>query len=394
MFTQRIFIGIFSFVFAISLNAQAPDAFSFQGVAYDNSGNPIGDQDINVLVEILQDASASSSIYSEEHAVMTNPSGLFVLQIGRGSVPSSSFANINWGASSHFIKVGIDTEGDGEYSIMGITELLSVPYALYAESSTVKPSFIVDYNGKRGPTQLSLTKQKFTSNSSVFAQVFQFQWIDGLPQNVYIDYVGLPDNLCLMPRSLNNIRRHEEDISINYSGVDTIFDGLHNPLSELVLCEEGILPEAGEYKVNQYFRLNDIIYDSLYFDMTIYDSNLEACFPNGSITYSYKETTCDSIPDHLVTSIIVDPIGNSEVSVTAPIDTLGLFTKGFSFPRCMSDINEFWYVFDEYSLYPWTTMDIDLRGSEETIICNFFRNTLSGGSPGTNHCEVVYEREE
>jgi len=126
---------------ALSISAQAPQAFSFQGVAYDENSEPITDQGITVRIEILAEASTSMSIYSEEHEIITSPSGLFSLEIGRGDIISGVFSDIAWGSSSHFIKVGIDVEGNGDFAVMGVTELLSVPYALHAENANLTPQF-------------------------------------------------------------------------------------------------------------------------------------------------------------------------------------------------------------------------------------------------------------
>src|SRR5690606_9315257 len=75
--------------------------------------------------------------YIETHAVSTNNFGLYKLAIGGGTAVEGNMADVAWGAGNKSIKVEIDPNGGSNYSDLGTTELLSVPYALYAvESAT------------------------------------------------------------------------------------------------------------------------------------------------------------------------------------------------------------------------------------------------------------------
>jgi hypothetical protein len=59
--------------------------------------------------------------------------GQVSLIIGNGSVISGVFANIEWGGDAYFLKVELDKTGGSSYVEMGISQFLSVPYALYAK---------------------------------------------------------------------------------------------------------------------------------------------------------------------------------------------------------------------------------------------------------------------
>ena len=71
-------------------------------------------------------------MYAERHAVTTNQFGLFTLSIGGGSVLSGTFSTINWGSGNKYIRTSVDLAGGTTYVLMGMSQLLSVPYALYS----------------------------------------------------------------------------------------------------------------------------------------------------------------------------------------------------------------------------------------------------------------------
>jgi len=119
--------------------AQSPQAIKYQGVARDNVGNELSYQTISLKISILSGSSTGNVEYTETHAVTTNEFGLFSLEIGGGTLDSGNFSTINWGSNTHFLKVEMDENGGANYQFMGTSQLLSVPYALYADSAGAAP---------------------------------------------------------------------------------------------------------------------------------------------------------------------------------------------------------------------------------------------------------------
>lgn len=116
--------------------AQAPEAFKYQTVVRDGSQNIITNQPIGVQVRILQGGSSGTSVYSETHTGVTNAYGLMNLEIGNGTVGSGNFSTIDWSNSGpYFLEISVDITGGTSYTLMGASELLSVPYALRAASA-------------------------------------------------------------------------------------------------------------------------------------------------------------------------------------------------------------------------------------------------------------------
>lgn len=117
------------------LFAQTPQAFKYQAVARDNNGSVIANQSVGFRISILQNSPSGTAVYSETHTIASNDFGLVNMDIGTGTVVSGIFANIDWGAASHFVKIEMDITGGSSYLLMGTSQLLSVPYALHAATA-------------------------------------------------------------------------------------------------------------------------------------------------------------------------------------------------------------------------------------------------------------------
>ncbi|MCB2219861.1 MAG: hypothetical protein KQI35_05640 [Bacteroidetes bacterium] len=124
------------FTVTILLEAQPPQAFKYQAVVRDASGDIISNETIGVRISIRNDWSGGAVIYQETHIVTTNQFGLITLNIGWG-IPEVGYAflNIDWNNLQKFIEVEVDLTGGGSYISMGTTQLLSVPYSLHSNGS-------------------------------------------------------------------------------------------------------------------------------------------------------------------------------------------------------------------------------------------------------------------
>ena len=129
---KKIFSFLAAFILTGSLLAQAPRSFNYQAVVRDASGDIIVNTMVGMKITILQGTISGTAVCVEEFSPTTNDFGLVALSIG--SVNTTDFATIDWSAGPYFVKVEIDPAGGTSYSEMGTTRLLSVPFALYAES--------------------------------------------------------------------------------------------------------------------------------------------------------------------------------------------------------------------------------------------------------------------
>ncbi|NQX97329.1 MAG: hypothetical protein HRT73_05535 [Flavobacteriales bacterium] len=122
-------------VLSISTYAQSPESMKYQSVVRDGSLNIIANQTVGMQFTILQGSITGTPVYQENFASTTNAYGLVNLELGTGTIVSGVFANIDWSAGPYFIETGLDASGGTTYIVMGTSQLLSVPYALYAKTS-------------------------------------------------------------------------------------------------------------------------------------------------------------------------------------------------------------------------------------------------------------------
>ncbi len=131
-------------LFISNIISQVPEKFSYQAVVRDDLGNLIKNQQIGIQVSLIQSDIDGIIIYTETHIPTTNSNGLLTIEIGTGSTPDD-FSLIDWTISSYFIKTEIDLNGGINYTLSNTTELLSVPFALYAKTAENVKN--IDING-------------------------------------------------------------------------------------------------------------------------------------------------------------------------------------------------------------------------------------------------------
>jgi hypothetical protein len=120
---------------AVYAHAQTPNAIPYQAAARTSSGAVIASQPVGVRFTIRDSAATGAMLYSETHSPTTTAQGLFTVQIGQGMPVSGTFGSINWGHNAKYLQVELDASGGSSYTLIGTQQLLSVPYALYAETA-------------------------------------------------------------------------------------------------------------------------------------------------------------------------------------------------------------------------------------------------------------------
>lgn len=120
----------------LSVSGQSPEKISYQAVIRNSSDQLITEQGVGMKVSILLGVTDGTPVYVESHSVTTNVNGLVTLEIGTGT-STDDFSAIDWGNGTYFIKTETDpaSAGGTNYSITGVSQLLSVPYALHAKTA-------------------------------------------------------------------------------------------------------------------------------------------------------------------------------------------------------------------------------------------------------------------
>ncbi len=154
---MKKFISILALIAIFGIiQAQAPQKFTYQSVVRNSSGALMSNAPVGLRFSVLQGSTTGSSVYVETHSTTTNANGLATVQIGGGTAVSGSFSTISWANGPYFIKTEVDPTGGTVYSLSNVTQLLSVPYALYAENSgTPGPQGATGPQGPQGAAGLT-----------------------------------------------------------------------------------------------------------------------------------------------------------------------------------------------------------------------------------------------
>ena len=138
------------FVFVtITVFGQAPLGMNYQAVVRGVSGQILPDStSIKLRFTIHDITPTGTAVFTETQNAMTNHFGLVNIQIGSGN----NLSLVNWGNGGKFLQVETDVNNSGSFADMGTTQLLSVPYALYAGNSATGPMGQAGANGLNGPT--------------------------------------------------------------------------------------------------------------------------------------------------------------------------------------------------------------------------------------------------
>jgi uncharacterized protein (TIGR02145 family) len=133
MARQSAMVILAALLFSNRLAAQSPDLISYQAIIRDASGLVINKQ-VGLRISILKGSDTGTAIYTETHNVTTNANGLISVKIGSGT-SGGHLSDIDWTDGPYFLKTETDPNGGTAYTIIGTSQILSVPYALHAATA-------------------------------------------------------------------------------------------------------------------------------------------------------------------------------------------------------------------------------------------------------------------
>ena len=152
-----------------SLHSQSPQGIPYQAVMRNADGSVMASSEA-VLTFMIHDGTADGTVvYQESHALTSNAQGLVSCVVGNGVVSEGNFSAINWGSGAKFLHVMMGSVD------LGTQQMLSVPYALYAEHIGVRVSasgdtLLIGNNSVIVPG-VSAANPQFQANGGLGAQV-------------------------------------------------------------------------------------------------------------------------------------------------------------------------------------------------------------------------------
>jgi hypothetical protein len=138
---NKLFFLLFTCMTVYTLHAQPPKKFNYQGIARQSDGTPMVSQSLGIRLSIMDSSTTGPIRYVETHTTQTNAHGIFNIAVGGGTAVTNTMDSVMWAAADKYLKVEMDPAGGTSYTTLGTSQLLSVPFAMYAENP-----------GPQGPT--------------------------------------------------------------------------------------------------------------------------------------------------------------------------------------------------------------------------------------------------
>lgn len=133
---KPVLILLFLFLaITFKLHAQSPEKMSYQAIIRAQDNSLVLNSNISLNIIIHQSTASGKVVYQESHSVRSNNNGLVSLEIGTGTIITGNFSTIAWDKGPYFIETQVDVTGGSNYNIIGVTQLLSVPYALHSKTA-------------------------------------------------------------------------------------------------------------------------------------------------------------------------------------------------------------------------------------------------------------------
>ncbi len=226
---KKIILSLGLFVLSLNAMAQAPQKMTYQSVIRNASNTLVSNANVGMQMSILQGSPTGVAVYIETHQPSTNANGLASIEIGGGTIVAGNFSTIDWSNGPYYLKTEVDPNGGTTYSISGTTQLLSVPYALYAESSG--NGFSGDYNDLiNAPTTVS----SFTNDAGYITS----------PNDADADPTNEIQTLSLVGNSLSITGGNSVTLSSTGNTLDQAYDQGGSGAGRIITVD------AGEVEMN------------------------------------------------------------------------------------------------------------------------------------------------
>lgn len=190
------------------IQAQAPQAFSYQAVLRDEKGLPLAKgTEPGLSISLRQSSRTGAVVYNETYqkggspALRSNDFGIITLEVGK--LKPNDFGQINWGSGPFFLEVKYDPAGGNKYiALSEPIQILSVPYAIYA-----------DYAAQVAPENLQLRYNNTTNelsisggNTVIIPRNSGGPDADADPKNEHITQLRLNGNVLEITEAGNNTK--------------------------------------------------------------------------------------------------------------------------------------------------------------------------------------------
>ena len=224
---MKKYLSYFFLIFHLGLYAQAPQSFSYQAVIRGTNNSLVVNKPVGMKISLLQGSENGAVAYTETHSPTANENGLVSISIGSGKVETGVFSIIDWSKGPYFLKTEIDPVGGSSYSLISVSQLLSVPYAIHAKTAE------------------SLVGSNSSTNSGSFIHFIGEEFGGGVIFHLWKDAKGVEHGLVVDKKDLstNQVWSNVTDVEIGLSARSS-WDGLSN--SNAIVNQSGHTSSAAK----------------------------------------------------------------------------------------------------------------------------------------------------
>jgi hypothetical protein len=215
-------ITLLTLILALNSFAQAPQGFNYQATVRNNSGQLLLSQNVAFKISIISGTPAGTVVYNETHNVTTDDLGHVSLVVGQGSATTGVFSQIDWSLGNHYMGIELNT-GSG-FVAMGTTQLLSVPYALYAGNAKNQGKTSIYLSGDITNAQAAAKiAQEYGVNTEniIIRNTSQLTSVD-LSFVQTIATLEIAHNSALVSVNLNGLKRVDEALELSGNPMQTV----------------------------------------------------------------------------------------------------------------------------------------------------------------------------
>ena len=321
---KRILLSLVAIAtITLSSFGQAPEGFKYQAVVRDAANTILNNQAVGMQMTIQQGSVGGTTVYQETFAPTTNAYGLVNLEIGSGSVVSGDFTTIDWANGPYFIETAIDVTGGTSYAVIGTSQLMSVPYALHANTAENVTNDLVD-DADADPTN--------EMNTGVVLNGTDLEVTDG-NGTIVTDLSSLQDGVNDADADPTN----EMNTGVVLNGTDLeVTDGNGTIVTDLSSLQDGV---NGSSESNTYYIIFDTGTDFKVAAKPLYDDGILRFgwdAPGNDIEIMMLATPTESTPsggawdnDGNATGDLVCAVFN--IDATLPFVSTYITTKNFTY---------------------------------------------------------------
>jgi hypothetical protein len=298
---------------SMALAQGVPQRINYQAVAidadgdpipgYDMVGRPIDNAEMDMRLTVLDGSPSGAERFKETHTVRTDAYGLFTLEIGGGTLISGDFATINWADSDRFLRVEMDRFRNGNWTLLGVQKMLTVPYSFIAERA-LNADFADQAQQAVQSTFARFSDTAFFAATSATAN----HALSADTSTWAINVINNNDNDADSTNELQALSRSNDTIYLSQGGfvvlpTDLVDDADNNPTNELqnlsIAGDTVFLSQGGFIKL-PVDQINDADHDSTNEFQVLSFSNDTLFISNGNKVYvglNQKASKIDDLTD-------------------------------------------------------------------------------------------------